>query len=318
MSINYADYEYVIAAAQLVLAMLGMGAALQIADFRAIARWPFGVILALFLQYAVCPLLALVVVRVLPMPPGIAVGLFLAAALPSGTLSNIYTYLGRGNLALSITATTVSTLICLVVTPLILRALAAAYLPADFQMPTSKILTDIVRCLLVPLAAGMIIGNRWPKVRHSMTTWCIRGSLVFLALLVVGSLTSGRINIFAYGWAVPGVLVLICALLAGPLQLAVKACGLNADDAFTIAIEVTMRNGNLGIFLKASIFPAVAGVMDPIGDAVLFVILFYGGCTLIVAALPVLFRRAISESPGGVSVDQEARQPNANDPPPRS
>ena len=58
MSINYANYEYVIAAAQLVLAMLGMGAALQIDDFRAIARWPLGVVLALVLQYAVCPLLA--------------------------------------------------------------------------------------------------------------------------------------------------------------------------------------------------------------------------------------------------------------------
>ena len=53
-------------------------------DFRAVARWPYGVILALVLQYVVCPLLALVVVRLLPMPPGIAVGLFLAAALPSG------------------------------------------------------------------------------------------------------------------------------------------------------------------------------------------------------------------------------------------
>ena len=108
----------------------------------------------------------------------------------------------------------------------------------------------------------------------------------------------------------------ILALLAGPLQLAVKACGLNADDAFTIAIEVTMRNGNLGIFLKASIFPAVAGVMDPIGDAVLFVILFYGGCTLIVAALPMLFRRAISSSPGSLNVDHDTRQQSVNDPPP--
>ena len=139
-----------------------------------------------------------------------------------------------------------------------------------------------------------------------MTKWCIRGSLVFLALLVVGSLTSGRINIFAYGWAVPAVLVLICALLVGPLQLAIKAGGLNADDAFTIAIEVTMRNGNLGIFLKASIFPAVAGVMDPIGDAVLFVILFYGGCTLIVAALPILFRRSVCTQ-GGNQADSSNR-----------
>ena len=312
---NYADYEYVIAAGQLILAMLGMGAALRLADFRAIARWPYGVILALALQYFVCPLLAIVFVQVWPLPAGIAVGLLLAAALPSGSLSNIYTYLGHGNLALSITATTASTLICLVVTPMILRVSASAYLPADFQMPTGKILMDITSCLLLPLAAGMVIGNRWPSIRQGLTNWCIRGSLLFLALLVIGSLTSGRIDVWAYGWTVPTMLVLLSATLVGPLQLAVRACGLNADDAFTTAIEVTMRNGNLGIFLKASIFPAVAGVMDPIGDAVLFVILFYGGGTLIVAALPILYRRTIGPSAGWVSVDQDASQPNITDAP---
>lgn len=303
MPINYADYEYSIAAAQLVLAMLGMGAALTPNDFRAVARWPYGVILTLILQYVMCPLLALVVARLLPMPAGIAIGLFLAAALPSGSLSNIYTYLGRGNLALSITATTASTFICLVVTPWILRASASTYMPADFQMPTRRILIDIISCLLVPLAVGMFVGNRWPRIRPGMTKWCICGALVFLALLVVGSLTSGRINIFAYGWAVPTVLVLISVFLVGPLQMAIKAGGFNADDAFTMAIEVTMRNGNLGIFLKASIFPAVAGVMDPVGDAVLFVILFYGGGTLIVAALPILFRRLVAATPERINQD---------------
>ena len=82
MPIKYADYEYWIAAIQLVLAMLGMGAALTPNDFRAVARWPFGVIVTLILQSVMCPLLALVVVRMVPMPAGIAIGLFFTAALP--------------------------------------------------------------------------------------------------------------------------------------------------------------------------------------------------------------------------------------------
>jgi BASS family bile acid:Na+ symporter len=297
MSIEYADYEYGVAASQLVFAMLGMGALLNPADFRAIARCPSGVGLALLLQYGACPILAVLLNRCFDPPAGIAVGLLMVSVLPSGSLSNIFTYLARGNVALSITATTASTLASLVFTPLLIRLLASAHLTGDVRMPTGRILGDILLYLLAPLALGMCVGNCWSGRRLRFSRACIRMCLILLTILVLGSLTSGRIHLLEYGWRAPLVVILFGLLLLGPLQLPTSLLGFNRDDTVTLGIEVVMRNCNVALLLKASIFPAKTGVTDPVGDGVLFVALFYGGATLVIGALPILWRRTLCSTP---------------------
>jgi BASS family bile acid:Na+ symporter len=288
---EYADYEYAVAAIELVLAMLGMGATLTVNEFRAIVRRPETIGFILAVQYLFCPLWAWALGTWFGLSTGISLGLVIVAAMPSGALSNVFTYLGRGNLPLSITATCASTLSCLFVTPLVLKYLVAGHLPTEISMPTGVILQQIVYFLLAPLAAGMLVYHYFPNLSRPFAKWCIRGSLVFLAILIVGSLTSGRIDVWEHGFVVPAVLVLFGWLLIGPLQVLCLLLGYNGDDAVTIAIEVTMRNCNVAILLKAVLFPAVAGVTDPIGDGVLYAALFYGGACLGLSAIPVARRR---------------------------
>ena len=139
----YVEHEYWFAAIQLVLAMLGMGATLTGRDFRDVVREPFAVSLGTAIQLLAVPVTAYLFLRVLGVEGGVAVGIALIAAIPGGTVSNIFTFLARGNSALSISITALTTIACLVTTPFILSLLISQYLPPDFTMPRAQIVSEI-------------------------------------------------------------------------------------------------------------------------------------------------------------------------------
>src|SRR6266542_1435617 len=135
----YPDYEYHFARTQLVLFTLGMGMTLSLSDFIEIARRPVSFLSGLIGQLLVIPFVAVLINAVGNFEePGIAVGLILVAAMPGGALSKFFAYLGRGNMALSISLTGISTLLTLVTVPLMLQLLAARYIHSDdFTMPVA-------------------------------------------------------------------------------------------------------------------------------------------------------------------------------------
>src|SRR5690606_36236741 len=122
----------------------GMGATLSWADFANIFRRPGAVLFVVSLQFLVMPLVVVAVGLTGIVPQEILLGLYLLVALPSGAQSNVFTYLGRGDVPLSITATCASTVVCLVLTPLLLRLSWSFALPGGFTMPVGS----IVGCLL--------------------------------------------------------------------------------------------------------------------------------------------------------------------------
>ncbi len=288
----YLRNEFVFAALQLSFAMLGMGAKLSVKDFLEVFREPRSFAIGMVVQLSAVPLLALAVGRWLDLSAGVATGLILVAAVPGGTISNVVTYLARGNIALSIALTAVTTVACLVTTPLILQVLATRSLPADFSMPTEQVVFDIGLCLLLPLAIGMLIYAKLPKQRDTISTTSIRLSIFVIFLMVVGAAGAGRVDPMQQGAAaIIGLLAL--ALLAQMVALAVTtATRMPGGDSVAVAIEVTVRNTNLALMLKASLFPVVPGVPDPFADGVLYIALMYGGIALpVVAPLVTVHRR---------------------------
>ena len=253
---------------------------------------PQPVILVLFIQYVVCPILAALTARIAGVPLGIAAGLVLMSSVPSGAFTNVFTYLGHGNLTLSIVMTCAFTAICFVTTPLALDWLTAAELPADFHIPFDKTIFPVLVFLLLPLMGGMLIGQLWNRRKHVFAKWAVRASLVPLTLIVVGSLGSGRIDLTEFGWTIP---ILLVVFVFGTLILTrglTTLVGYKSSDAFTMAIEVAVRNGNLAIALVASIFPATAQE-DPVGRGVFFVTLFYSGAMMVIGLLTVVQRRTL-------------------------
>lgn len=295
---HYAEYEYVLASSQLLFAMFGMGALLGLADFVAVFRRPRELLVGLGLQWLLVPAWAVALVRLLELPPGIAAGLALVAAVPGGTMSNVFTYIARGNIALSISLTAVTTVASLGATPLLLRLLAGTYLPADFAMPVGRIAFEIGAVLLAPLSAGMLLGVLLPARRERVSRASIRVSFVCLALMVIGSAGSGRLDGTAHGWIGPVAVVLLCAGFQTLAWLVSRLARLGAPERVAISIEVTVRNANLAVMVKASLFPAVSGVADPIGDGMFFVALMYGGVALPLCMIPIVLGRRADRRAG--------------------
>jgi BASS family bile acid:Na+ symporter len=275
----YVRHEWWFAATQLALAMLGMGATLSVDDFVAVFRLPRAFVVGAVVQVVGIPLLALAVNAALAPAAGIAFGLLLVAAMPGGAMSNVLTWFARGNVPLSIALTAVITLTSIVTAPLLLRLLAGELVPSDFSMPVSVIAADIVVCLLIPLLLGMAISVPLATTerRGAFARWCIRLSLTVVVFIAIGSAGAGRLTMSADSLGPLFAIVVFALLTQQAGTLAGWLAGLPRTDLAAIAIETSIRNTNLALLLKASLFPAVPGVADPLGDGVLFTALLYGG-----------------------------------------
>ena len=291
MGTLYIEHEYWFAVFQLVLAMLGMGATLSPKDFREVLLEPKAVSSGSLIQLLLVPLVAYAFISVLGIVGGLAIGIALIAAIPGGTTSNIFTHFARGNVALSITITALTTMVCLVSTPLILEMLVAQYLPGDFVMPRVQIMKEIALTLLLPLALGMAFLRLLPQSAEAFSKWCVRGSLLGIVMILVGSSSSGRLNIEAFGTINMLLISLLILVLALVSWFVCRGLGLSATNASAIDMEVVVRNVNLGLMLKASLFPAVIGQVDQVGDTVLFSLLLYGGLQMLIALGFIVWRR---------------------------
>ncbi len=181
----YVEYEYVITFVQLAMAMFAMGATLHLRDFRAVIVLPRSFLTGLGAQMVLVPLLAYALLRLFDLDPGVAIGLAIIAAVPGGTVSNVFTYAGKGDVALSIALTAVTSLACVVTVPFVLEWLVGSYVAPSFGLPRGRIAAEIVLTLLVPLAIGMGVLRRWPERAaqtvaagpgsHGDPHWCHRG-----------------------------------------------------------------------------------------------------------------------------------------------
>jgi BASS family bile acid:Na+ symporter len=281
----YPDYEALIAQVQLVLFMLGMGVNLQVGDFLLVLRRPRSFLSALVGQLLVIPFIAVGINWLFGFEGGVAVGLLLVATMPGAALSKFFTYLGNGNVPLSITLSTVTTLATIVIVPLWLRLLMAEYVPEGFAIPAERVVVDVACFLLLPLVVGMAIGRQLPERRKQISRLCLRAGLLTLLLMVLGALGSGRIKPTEYGFAVPLAITLFCVLGQQLNQVSFYVMGWPRADRLAAAIEVTMRNMNLALLLYADFFAKE----EHLSGGVLFVILFYAAVAM-VAAVPLTLR----------------------------
>ncbi|MCX2980443.1 bile acid:sodium symporter family protein [Halieaceae bacterium IMCC14734] len=284
----YIRHEYWFAAVQLSLAMLGMGATLRIRDFAAVFLKPRPLLVGLLVQMILVPLSIWALISWAVPEPGLAIGLALCAAIPGGTMSNVFTFLARGHVPLSIAMTAVTTLACLVTTPIVLGLLIAQHMPADFDMPAAQMALEIALILLLPLLLGMLVLHFVAEIAPRFSRYCIRGSIFCIALIIIGATGADRIDMVAFGTdnlQLVFVMLVILIVISWLVPLFLK---LKSEECTAINIEVTVRNGNLGLLIKASLFPAVVGMADPVGDMVLTTVLAYGGMA-IMAGLGQIF-----------------------------
>lgn len=288
----FVEYEYAITFAQLAMAMFAMGATLRVEDFRAVVRLPRSFLTGLTAQMVLVPLLAYGLLRALDLEPGLAIGLAIIAAVPGGTVSNVFAYAGKGDVPLSIALTAVTSLVCVVTVPFVLEWLVGSHVPATFSLPRGRIALEIVVTLLVPLAIGMAVLRRWPSRANRASRTALAVTTVLIAIIVVGSATAGRLDVEAMGFANLAVVAAFALLFAAIGVGATVVTRRPLPDLTAIAIETTVRNTNLGLLVRTSVFGTAAAGGGPVADLALFTLLAYAGISFaLVAPLIIVGRR---------------------------
>ena len=220
---------------------------------------------------------------------GVLIGLALLAAIPGGTVSNIITYLAKGDIVLSIAITAVTTISCLITTPIVLDLLISQHMPADFVMPVGRIAFEICLFLLIPLGIGMALFAALPKWAETFSKIGIYGSIFVVALIVIGSAGAGRLDLNAFGTR-NILIILVFAIALMVLSILVpKLLRIPSQDGAAIQIEITVRNTNLGLLLNASLFP----VGHALGGTVLMTLLLYGAIMLLMGAGLIGYNRRV-------------------------
>lgn len=242
----------------LMVIMLGMGLTLRPRDFVVVARQPWALLVGVAAQYVVMPLLALAVARVLGLPDALAAGLVLVGAAPGGTASNVMVYLAKGDTALSVAMTTVSTLLAPLLTPLLVLWLAGELLPVDAR----GLLVSIVQIVLVPVLLGVLLRAVLPGPVERLLPVLPLVSVVAITTVVAVVVAASSATLLTVG-----PLVVLAVVLHNSLGLALgygaaRACRMDVAARRAVSIEVGMQNSGLAAalasvhFTPASALPA--------------------------------------------------------------
>ena len=238
------------------LVMFGMGITLTFNDFGEVAKHPKSVVIGVVGQFVIMPSIAFVLAKAFDLPPDLAVGVILVGSCPGGTSSNVMTYLAKGNTALSVACTTISTLISPLLTPTIFYVLASQWLDID----ASAMFLSVLKMVLFPIFLGLVVRALFKKVIEQASQTMPLVSVISIVLILAAVVAVSKDKIVESGLLIFTVVVLHNCLgyLIG--FFAAKLFKLNIADSKAIAIEVGMQNSGLGAALAAAHFNPIAAV----------------------------------------------------------
>ena len=242
----------------LLFMMISMGTELTLADFARVVEMPKAVLVGLVGQLVVLPLVGLAYASWPGFSPAVAVGIVIIAACPGGATSNIFSYLARANVALSVTLTSLSSVLCFATIPFWIDLGLDAFGSelsggGQVELPFTATAIQLLVVTLVPIGLGMLFRAQRPELCERIRPRLRRASAILMAVaitVIVGSEWEGVLR--DSGPASLAALALVCTMLA-LAHGAGRAARLEPRDAFTIAIEVGLQNGALATMIVVSI-----------------------------------------------------------------
>jgi len=265
-----------------VIIMTAMGLELTLADFRRVAASPRAAAVGLLGQMLLLPALgfafALAPGRVpgldTPMSPEVAVGIIVIVSCPGSAPSNVFTYLARGNTALSISLTAVSSLLTVFTIPVWVGLAVSLFYGegSEIRMPLVRTVVQLCSVTLVPVGLGMGVRARSPEMAQGIRR-ILRRTVPWLFSVVLAIIVFTQWENFADNLPVAGPTAILLSLvaLASAFTFA-RLAALERRDAFTIAIEVGLQNGALASLIIVNllqrpdllVFPSVYALLSAI------------------------------------------------------
>ncbi len=234
------------------LVMFGMGLTLDPHDFKVVFTRPKDIVIGSLAQFIVMPLTAFVLTRLFNLSDELAIGVILVGCCPGGTASNVMTYLAKGDLALSVGMTTVSTILAPILTPL----LTLLYAGERVNVNAVGMFLSIVEVVILPIIVGFVIQKLFPKFTKRIAIYLPAFSSVMIAMIIGCIVSANSSKLLAGGLLIVLVVVLhnLCGLSLGygigrVLKLPHNKCS-------AISIEVGMQNSGLASSLATMHFAA--------------------------------------------------------------
>ncbi|MCK5669672.1 MAG: bile acid:sodium symporter family protein, partial [Gammaproteobacteria bacterium] len=227
-----------------------------IEDFKRVLKSPRVIGLGLLLQYGLMPLLAFVIAIILSLPTALTAGLVLVGTCPGGTASNVICYLGRGDVALSITLTAISTLLAVFLTPV----LTWLYIGQEVPVPIVNMMLTVLKIIILPVTLGVIVNRYFGQYLLQAKQFLPVVSVIAIVFIIgiIVALNSQQISQLALP-------IIIAVMLHNGLGLAsgytiAKYLGYDEKICRTLAIEVGMQNSGLGVALATKYFTAITAL----------------------------------------------------------
>jgi BASS family bile acid:Na+ symporter len=233
--------------------MLNMGLTLSVEDFKRLSKMPGSVAVGFGLHYTIMPLSGWLIGRWLHLDPQLAVGLILVASCPCGTASNLMTYLARGNLALSVCLTMISTMLAFVMTPLWCQQLAGHYVPVnaiDMSISTLKMVVG-------PVLAGVVINACAPGFVRRIAPFTQVFAVIAFLFVTGGIVARDASAVIASAGVLFAAATLLHVMGFGLGYGAARLFGYPLNIARTLSIEVGMQNGGLAAALARTNIPTM-------------------------------------------------------------
>ncbi len=243
----------------LFIIMSSLGLALTLGDFKRVALYPKGATIGLVNLILLSPLLGFLIAKLFGLTAGLAVGMVLLGASPGGTTANMMTHLAKGDTALSVTMTALSSLAAVITTPLFLGLASAHFAAADvaLQLDMGPIVVKVLLITLLPLSVGMAVRALAPAFALRIEPTAKKIATGFFALVVVAVLVA-EYKAIGSNFAVVGPAVITLNVLAMTLSYQIaKAAKLDSKQSTAIAIELGVHNTTLAMAVGAMVAPAL-------------------------------------------------------------
>ena len=232
------------------IVMFGMGLTLRPDDFKVVFSRPKDVIIGCLAQFTIMPLLAFGLTKVFRLPAELAIGVILVGTCPGGTSSNVMTYLSRGDVALSVGMTSVSTILAPFLTPLLTYLFAGA--KVDVNM--ASMFLSIIKVVIVPIAAGFVINHFFSRITQQIVEILPLISTTAIVAIVAAVVSANSAKLLTSGLLIVAVVIChnVCGYLLG--YGIGKVLKLDMAKCRAISIEVGMQNSGLATSLAATHF----------------------------------------------------------------
>lgn len=252
VSLNWINYL-------LMIIMFGMGLTLKFEDFKLVFTRPKDVIIGCIAQFTIMPLLAFMLCKLFNLDVALMTGVVLVGACPGGTSSNVITYLSKGDVALSVSMTSINTFLAPILTPLITYLLLSTTVNVD----TIAMFISIINIVIIPIVLGFVINKFFGNFTQKVIKALPMVSVIGICMIVASVVSHNATKILSTGLIVFSIVILhnvlgyACGFGLG------KILKFNTPKTKAISIEIGMQNSGLATSLANSSFSSLAMATVP-------------------------------------------------------